>query len=90
MEKPFPKLELVYFKMRAFTEAIQMQLCYGNVPYTYYMAWEYFEKSWPEMKKEIGFGQLPVLIIDIIRALIIGKDIIILRWLPRYFLNMFI
>ena len=50
--------------MRAFTEAIQMQLCYGNVPYTYYMAWEYFDKPWPEMKKEIGFGQLPVLIVD--------------------------
>ncbi len=64
MEKTFPKLDLVYFKMRAFTEAIQMQLCYGNVPYTYHMAWEYFEKSWPEMKKEIGFGQLPVLIVD--------------------------
>ncbi len=64
MEKPFPKLDLVYFKMRAFTEAIQMQLCYGNVPYTYYMAWEYFDKPWPEMKKEIGFGQLPVLIVD--------------------------
>jgi glutathione S-transferase len=64
MEKSFPKLDLVYFKMRAFTEAIQMQLCYGNVPYTYYMAWEYFDKAWPEMKKEIGFGQLPVLIVD--------------------------
>ena len=64
MEKSFPKLDLVYFKMRAFTEAIQMQLCYGNVPYTYHMAWEYFEKSWPEMKKEIGFGQLPILIVD--------------------------
>ena len=64
MEKPFPKLDLVYFKMRAFTEAIQMQLCYGNVPYTYHMAWEYFEKSWPEMKKEIGFGQLPILVVD--------------------------
>ena len=64
MEKPFPKLDLVYFKMRAFTEAIQMQLCYGRVPYTYHMAWEYFKKSWPEMKKEIGFGQLPVLVVD--------------------------
>ncbi len=64
MEKSFPKLDLVYFKMRAFTEAIQMQLCYGRVPYTYYMAWEYFKKSWPEMKKEIGFGQLPVLVVD--------------------------
>ena len=64
MEKPFPKLDLVYFKMRAFTEAIQMQLCHGNVPYTYHMAWEYFEKSWPEMKKAIGFGQLPVLVVD--------------------------
>ena len=64
MQKSFPKLDLVYFKMRAFTEAIQMQLCYGNVPYTYHMAWEYFDKSWPEIKKEIGFGQLPVLIVD--------------------------
>lgn len=64
MEKSFPKLDLVYFKMRAFTEAIQMQLCFGKVPYTYHMAWEYFEKSWPEMKKEIGFGQLPILIVD--------------------------
>ena len=64
MEKSFPKLDLVYFKMRAFTEAIQMQLCFGKVPYTYHMAWEYFEKSWPEMKKEMGFGQLPILIVD--------------------------
>ena len=23
-----------------------------------------FDKPWPEMKKEIGFGQLPVLIVD--------------------------
>ena len=51
MEKSFPKLDLVYFKMRAFTEAIQMQLCYGNVPYTYHMAWEYFEKSWTGIHK---------------------------------------
>ena len=36
MSSQLPKLDLIYFKMRAFTEAIQMQLCYGKIPYNYY------------------------------------------------------
>ena len=51
-----PKLDLIYFKMRAFTEAIQMQLCYGKIPYNYHFAWDYFDKPWHEVKKEEGFG----------------------------------
>jgi len=64
MSTKLPKLDLIYFKMRAFTEAIQMQLCYGNIPYNYHFAWDYFDKSWPEVKKEAGFGQLPLLVIN--------------------------
>ena len=64
MSTSLPKLDLIYFKMRAFTEAIQMQLCYGNIPYNYHFPWDYFEKPWPEVKKEAGFGQLPLLVIN--------------------------
>ncbi len=64
MSSTLPKLDLIYFKMRAFTEAIQMQLCYGNIPYNYHFPWDYFDKSWPEIKKEVGFGQLPLLVIN--------------------------
>ena len=64
MNARLPKLDLIYFKMRAFTEAIQMQLCYGNIPYNYHFPWDYFDKPWPEVKKEAGFGQLPLLVIN--------------------------
>ena len=64
MSTKLPKLDLIYFKMRAFTEAIQMQLCYGNIPYNYHFAWDYFDKPWPEVKNEAGFGQLPLLVIN--------------------------
>ena len=64
MTNTFPKLDLVYFKMRAFTEAIQIQLSFGKVPYSYFMAWEYFEKPWADVKKDIGFGQLPLLVVN--------------------------
>ena len=64
MSTTLPKLDLIYFKMRAFTEAIQMQLCYANIPYNYHFPWDYFDKPWPEVKKEAGFGQLPLLVIN--------------------------
>ncbi len=64
MSTTSPKLDLIYFKMRAFTEAIQMQLCYANIPYNYHFPWDYFDKPWPEVKKEAGFGQLPLLVIN--------------------------
>ena len=64
MSIKLPKLDLIYFKMRAFTEAIQMQLCYGSIPYSYHFPWDYFNKPWHEVKKEVGFGQLPLLIIN--------------------------
>ena len=64
MNIKLPKLDLIYFKMRAFTEAIQMQLSYGNIPYNYHFPWDYFDKPWPEAKKEAGFGQLPLLVIN--------------------------
>jgi glutathione S-transferase len=64
MSTEYPKLDLIYFKMRAFTEAVQMQLCYGKIPYNYHFPWDYFDKPWPEVKQEVGFGQLPLLIIN--------------------------
>ena len=54
MNIKLPKLDLIYFKMRAFTEAIQMQLCYERIPYTYYFPWDYFDKPWHEVKIDHG------------------------------------
>ena len=59
-----PKVQLIYFKLRALAEAPQMMMHYANVPYTYEMAWDFYGKPWPEAKPEVAFGQLPVLVVD--------------------------
>ncbi len=59
-----PRLQLIYFKLRALAEAPQMMMHYANVPYTYEMAWDFYGKPWAEAKPEVAFGQLPVLVVD--------------------------
>ena len=59
-----PRLQLIYFKMRALAEAPQMMMHYANVPYTYEMAWDFYGKPWAEAKPEVAFGQLPVLVVN--------------------------
>ncbi len=57
-------LKLIYFKMRALAEAPQLLLNYLNIDYQYLMSWEYFGKEWSEVKPNISFKQLPILIVD--------------------------
>ena len=59
-----PKLQLIYFKMRALAEAPQMLLHAAGIDYEYLMAWEYFEKPWKEVKNSVIFKQLPILVIN--------------------------
>ena len=37
--------------------------CY-DVPYEYQMSWDYFDKLWKQVKSEIPFKQLPLLVLD--------------------------
>ena len=74
-----PKLQLVYFKMRALAEAPQILMNAAGIEYEYLMAWEYFEKSWSDVKGSVVFKQLPILVVN-------DKDVIahsgsILRYL---------
>ena len=57
-------LMLIYFKMRALAEPPQLLLNYAEIPYRYQMSWEYFDKPWNEVKPNIPFGQLPLLITE--------------------------
>ena len=59
-----PKLELVYFKMRALAEAAQLMLWATDTPYTYAMAWDYFGEPWAGNKTRAPFRQLPMMVID--------------------------
>ncbi len=58
------KLELIYFKMRALAEAPRILLHYANIQYEDLMSWDYYDKEWSEIKPNIPFKQLPMLIID--------------------------
>ena len=58
------KLELIYFKMRALAEAPRLLFHYTNIEYEDFMSWEYYDKEWLEVKPNIPFKQLPMLIID--------------------------
>ena len=58
------KLELVYFKMRALAEAPRLLLHYTETEYDYVMSWDYYDKEWSEVKPNIPFKQLPMLVID--------------------------
>jgi len=63
MSKP-PKLELIYFNLRALAESPQMMMHYAGVKYHYEMAWDYYGKPWSEAKSEVPFGQLPMLVVN--------------------------
>ena len=59
-----PKLELIYFNLRALAEPPQMMMHNAGVKYRYEMAWDYYGKPWSEAKLEVAFGQLPVLVVN--------------------------
>jgi glutathione S-transferase len=50
--------------MRALAEAPQLLLHYAGINYEYHMSWDYFGKEWSQIKPQISFKQLPVLIVD--------------------------
>ena len=50
--------------MRALCEAPQMMLHYADIPYEYKMVWDHYGSSWTEIKKDIIFNRLPILIIN--------------------------
>ena len=58
------KLELIYFKMRALAEAPRLLLHYANIEYDDLMSWDYYDKEWSEVKPNIPFKQLPMLVVD--------------------------
>ncbi len=58
------KLELIYFKMRALAEAPRLLFHYTNIEYGDVMSWDYYGKEWSEVKPNIPFKQLPMLIVD--------------------------
>ncbi len=57
-------LKLIYGNMRALCEAPQMMLHYADIPYEYKMVWDHYGSSWAEIKKDIIFNRLPILIIN--------------------------
>ena len=50
--------------MRALAEAPRLLFHYTNIEYEDFMSWEYYDKEWLEVKPNIPFKQLPMLIID--------------------------
>ena len=50
--------------MRALAEAPRLLFHYTNIEYEDLMSWDYYEKEWSEVKPNIPFKQLPMLIID--------------------------
>ena len=57
-------LKLIYGNMRALCEAPQMMLHYADIPYEYKMVWDHYGSSWAEVKKDVIFNRLPILIIN--------------------------
>ncbi len=58
------KLELIYFKMRALAEAPRLLFHYTKIKYDDVMSWDYYGKEWSEVKPNIPFKQLPMLVVD--------------------------
>ncbi len=58
------KLELIYFKMRALAEAPRLLFHYTEIEYDDVMSWDYYGKDWSEVKPNIPFKQLPMLMVD--------------------------
>ena len=59
-----PQLQLIYFNLRALCEAPQMMMQTAGIDYSYEMSWDYFGKPWSDIKQDIPFGQLPILMVD--------------------------
>ena len=74
-------LKLVYFKMRALAEAPQLLLHYAGIDYEYLMSWDYYDDDWSNIKPQISFKQLPVLIIDETHE--IAQSIAILSYIEK-------
>ncbi len=50
--------------MRALAEAPRLLFHYTNIEYEDVMSWDYYDKEWSEVKPNIPFKQLPMLIVD--------------------------
>ena len=50
--------------MRALAEAPRMLFHYTGIEYEDLMSWDYYDKEWSEVKPNIPFKQLPMLIVD--------------------------
>ena len=50
--------------MRALAEAPRLLFHYTNIEYEDHMSWDYYDKEWSEVKPNIPFKQLPMLVID--------------------------
>ena len=50
--------------MRALAEAPRLLFHYTNIEYEDFMSWDYYDREWSEVKPNIPFKQLPMLIID--------------------------
>ena len=50
--------------MRALAEAPRLLFHYTNTEYDDLMSWDYYDKEWSEVKPNIPFKQLPMLVVD--------------------------
>ncbi len=50
--------------MRALAEAPRLLFHYTNIEYEDLMSWDYYDEEWSEVKPNIPFKQLPMLIVD--------------------------
>ena len=50
--------------MRALGEAPRLMFHYTEIDYDDVMSWDYYDKEWSDVKPEIPFKQLPMLIVD--------------------------
>ena len=50
--------------MRALAEAPRLLFHYTNIEYEDFMSWDYYDKEWSDVKPNIPFKQLPMLIVD--------------------------
>ena len=50
--------------MRALAEAPQLLMHYADIEYNYIMSWDYYDKEWQEVKPQIPFKQLPMIVVD--------------------------
>jgi glutathione S-transferase len=67
--------------MRALAEAPQLLLHYAGINFEYQMSWDYYGKEWSQIKPQISFKQLPVLIVDGKHE--IGQSIAILSYIEQ-------